>query len=252
MNRLVVVGLASASLSAQVARGVDHSALDALLKEFVHGSRVDYRGLKAEASTLADYVRSLADVDVSKLDTKEQMALYINAYNAFTLTLILEHLTPGFGGITEIPEARRWKHKRWVVGGHTYSLDEIENTVLRARFGDARVHTAINCASVGCPDLRAEAFTGEKLDSQLDEQFRRFVNDPRHVRVRGGVLYVSAIFDWFKGDFTMGGVTVAEFIARYADDGLRRKIEGLGRGVRVKFLDYDWSLNTAAGAHGGK
>ncbi len=250
-TRFLVLMLMGVGVSVTDGGGVDHSAFDGLLKQFVRDDGVDYRGLKTEEARLVSYARTLAGVEVSKLGDEERMALFINAYNAFTLSLILEHFKPGFTSINEIPEGKRWKAKRWVVGGRTYSLDEIEHEVLRAEFADARIHAALNCASVGCPDLRAEAFAADRLNTQLDEQFRRFVNAPKHVRVRGGKLWVSSIFDWFAGDFTRDGETVASHIARYAASDLRERIVRLGVGVKIKFLKYDWSLNVAKRTGGG-
>ena len=200
----------------------DHSAFDELLHRYVHDSRVDYRGLATEGP---------------------QLALFINAYNAATLMLIVEHDSPALASIKDIPSSKRWKDRRWRVAGATYSLDDLEHKVLRPEFGDPRVHTAINCASVGCPDLRAEAFVGTRLSAQLDHQAVRFVNDPRHVQVKGKTLHVSSIFKWFAEDFRTDGGSVHGFILRYADEELRRQMEALGPRPKIKYLDYDWSLN---------
>ena len=171
------------------------------------------------------------------------MALFINAYNAATLMLIVEHDSPSLKSIKDIPAGKRWKDRRWRLAGTLYSLDDLEHKVLRPRFGDARVHAAINCASVGCPDLRAEAYRGSGLSEQLDDQAARFVNDPRHVKVEGQTLHVSSIFQWFDEDFQAGGGSVVGFITRYADAELRRRIDALGRQPKIEYLDYDWSLN---------
>ncbi len=221
----------------------DHSAFDELLHRYVHDSRVDYRGLAAERPQLIGYLDSLGGIDAVGLERDDRMALFINAYNAATLLLIVEHDSPALASIKDIPSSKRWKDRRWRVAGATYSLDDLEHKVLRPEFGDPRVHTAINCASVGCPDLRAEAFVGTRLSAQLDDQAARFVNDPRHVQVKGKTLHVSSIFKWFAEDFRTDGGSVHGFILRYADNELRRQMEALGPRPKIKYLDYDWSLN---------
>ncbi len=229
---------------------VNHNVLDALLNAYVHGDGVDYQGLKSRQNELAGYVASLDEVDASAhgfesvgFSGRERMALFINAYNACTLLLIVEHFSGDLKSIKDIPAGERWKHVRWKIGGRKYSLDAIEHEVLRGEFKDARIHTVINCASVGCPSLRAEAFRGRKLERQLDEQCRRFVNDAKHVRVVDGKLRVSKLFKWFKEDFTRDGNSVPGFILRYADDALRAQVERLGLKPRIEYLEYDWSLN---------
>lgn len=221
----------------------DHSAFDELLHRYVHDSRVDYRGLATERPQLIGYLDSLGGIDAARLGRDDRMALFINAYNAATLLLIVEHDSPALASIKDIPSSKRWKDRRWRVAGATYSLDDLEHKVLRPEFGDPRVHTAINCASVGCPDLRAEAFVGTRLSAQLDDQAARFVNDPRHVQVKGKTLHVSSIFKWFAEDFRNDGGSVHGFILRYAADELRRQMEALGPRPKIKYLDYDWSLN---------
>lgn len=225
----------------------DHSAFDGLLHRYVHESRVDYHGLATERTQLLSYLHSLGKIDSAQLGRDDRMALFINAYNAATLLLIVEHDSPALASIKDIPSSKRWKDRRWLVAGATYSLDDLEHKVLRPEFGDPRVHSAINCASIGCPVLRAEAFVGARLSAQLDDQAARFVNDPRHVQIKGKTLYVSKIFEWFGEDFRNDGGSVRGFILRYADDELRRQIEALGGKLKIKYLKYDWSLNRYEG-----
>ncbi len=236
IRAVMIVGLATLAVA------VDHAPLDALLKRHVHGNRVDYNSLAQERSAIVAYVDSLAKVNTDKLSRDERMAMFINAYNACTLNLVVENLSGGLKSLKDIPENRRWKDERWNVGGHVYTLNDIEHKVLRAEFKDPRVHASINCASVGCPPLRAEAFTADRLDAQLDEQFRRFVNDRNQIHVKDGVLYLSSIFDWFRGDFETEERTVLGWIKRYANEDLRRSIDQLGSKPVIKYIDWDWSL----------
>ncbi|MFQ5505630.1 MAG: DUF547 domain-containing protein, partial [Planctomycetota bacterium] len=147
----------------------DHSMLDALLKEHVRkNGRVDYRSLGREAKQLDAYLDSLDRAKLPDMGRDEVLALLINAYNACTLRLILDYLP--LSSIRDIPADLRWDDRRWSMGGLTLSLTEIENEYLRARFREPRIHFAINCASIGCPPLRAEAYVGARIDAQLEEQ----------------------------------------------------------------------------------
>ncbi|MCG8643055.1 MAG: DUF547 domain-containing protein, partial [Desulfobacterales bacterium] len=118
--------------------------------------------------------------------------------------------------------------------------DEVEHEILRPTFKDARIHVAVNCASIGCPPLRPEAFEGDRLEEQLNEQTTAFINGPGNVKIDGNTIYVSKIFRWFKEDFIGGPVS---FVRQYASPDLLVRIDAMGDNVRVKYLDYDWALN---------
>jgi hypothetical protein len=122
------------------------------------------------------------------------------------------------------------------------TLDQIEHDILRKQFKDPRVHFAVNCASKGCPPLQGEPFVGEHLDDQLNRAAAAFINNPRFNRLEGDTLWVSKIFDWFKEDFNRD--IVGTFI-RYAKPPLRAKLEGRRDRIKIRYLDYDWSLNGA-------
>ena len=241
----------AATAAAERADAGLHAPYDALLRQFVRDGVVDYTGLSARRDELQGYLRALAATDPDALSRDEQAALWINAYNAFTLELMLEYLGR-IDGIKDISSGKRWKHERWDVGGTRYSLDQIEHEILRPR-GDARVHFALVCASVSCPDLRAEAYVGATLDAQLDDAARHFLADTsKGLRTAmesgffGGddpTLYLSKIFDWFEEDFEGDGQDVVDFVLRYApaEDAafIRRHRDDLD----VDHMDYDWSLN---------
>lgn len=226
-----------------------HAAFDALLARHVHGDVVDYAGLGADRAALQDYLATLARTDPDALDRAGRMALWINAYNAFTLELVLREL-PGLESIKDIPSGRRWEGRLWDVGGTRYSLDQIEHEILRP-MGDARVHFAINCASQSCPALADEAYLPQTLDSQLDAAGRAFLADPeRGLRFgdeRGlfgtsHVLRLSRIFDWFEDDFERDG-TRLDFVLRFAPERAVAYVREHRDDLDVEFLDYDWSLN---------
>jgi len=221
----------------------DHSGLDRLLAEFVdEAGRVDYEGIAGRRDELSRYIDSLAAAPFESLGRNEKLALLINAYNAFTLELILEHYP--LDSVRDIPEDDRWKAIRWTVAGQVYSLDRIEHEEIRPKFREPRVHFALVCAAVGCPPLRREAYVGDRLEAQLNEQAVRVHGDERWVRYEPGseTIELTSLYEWFRGDFEQDAGSILDFVARYlpelpADDR-----------PKVRFLDYDWSLNAQRGA----
>ena len=219
----------------------DHGVWDELLQRYNHQGMVDYGGLKKEEARLDAYLDLLAGVDPQSLDRDEQFAFYVNAYNAWPVKLILT----GYPGIKSIKDFSRlftsvWKKKFITINGEIVSLDHIEHDILRPRFKDPRVHFAVNCASKSCPALYKEAFTGTHLQVQLEDAARQFINDVRFNRLEGGTLYVSRIFKWFNEDFNRD---IAGFVEQYAASGLKTSIAANRENLKVKYLDYDWSLN---------
>ena len=220
---------------------VDHSLFNELLKIYVKNGVVSYEGFKNEEAKLDQYLIVLEKTKVEQLPGNEQFAFYINAYNAWTIKLILSEY-PGIESIWDLGNIIRtpWKKKICRLNGKVVSLDHIENEILRPTFKDPRVHFAINCASKGCPPLRPEAYNGKKLDQQLDEAARIFINDPKYNRLEGKKLYVSKIFKWFDDDFNND---IAGFIMTYAEGSLKLNLEGNRENIKVRYLDYDWDLN---------
>jgi Protein of unknown function, DUF547 len=265
-RRQVLTALASLALLAPArAQSLDHShaAWTALLKKHVvvlqggRASQVRYAGMAQDQAALKAYTASLSAVSQASFDAfskAQQMAFLINAYNAFTVELILTRY-PKLDSIKDLGSllSSPWKPKFISLLGGKHSLDNIEHDMLRARgrYDEPRVHFAVNCASIGCPALREEAFTPDKLEAQLEEQAQRFMADRSRNRwnAQNGRLEVSKIFDWFGEDFRSGfkGVTSLEvFLARYAqqlaDTPAERERIRAG-GLPVSFLDYDWKLN---------
>jgi hypothetical protein len=182
------------------------------------------------------------------------MAFLINAYNAFTVELILTRY-PKLESIKDLGTllSNPWKPKFIKLLGTEMSLDNIEHDTLRAkgRYDDPRIHFAVNCASVGCPMLREEAFVADRLEAQLDEQALRFMSDRSRNRYADGRLLLSKIFDWYGGDFKAGykGISsLGAFAGRYANqlaDAPADRERIRAGGVDIGFLDYDWKLNDA-------
>jgi len=223
---------------------VSHVLWDKLLHRHVKTDGfVDYKGFIRDSVEFKQYLALLsgANPDSKNWTREEKMAFWINAYNAFTVQLIVDNYP-----ISSIKDIKRglvfvntvWDIKFIRIGGKTYDLNNIEHSILRPEFKDARVHAAINCASYSCPVLRSEAFTADKLDAQLPDAMRRFVNDPLRNRVSAKKAEISEIFKWFRGDFVRDAGSVRAYINRYAG-------ERLASNGKISYINYGWSLNEA-------
>lgn len=220
---------------------VDNSIYEDLLKKNVADGVVSYKGFKAEEARLDQYLGMLEKVNPEKLERNEKFAFYINAYNAWTIKLILSEY-PGVKSIKDLGSIFQspWKKSICRLNGKIMTLDDIEHGILRPVFKDPRVHFAVNCASKDCPNLISEPYSGKILDSQLDASVKAFINNPSKNRIDGETLYVSSIFKWFSEDFQDD---IKGFILKYASDELKAGIGKSGENLKIKYLDYDWSLN---------
>ncbi len=240
------------------AQAFDHNTWDDLLARHVRPLRggvataVDYAGMARDRALLAGYLARLgavSEAEFRRWPEKERLALLINAYNAWTVELVLTAWPEldsirDLGSLLETP----WKKRFIPFLGQTRSLDDIEHSMIRAKgvYDEPRIHFAVNCASVGCPALRPEAYTGDRLDAQLADATRRFLSDRTRNQVTGDRLAVSSLFKWYGKDFKrVGGLRA--FLAGQAEalgltDGERRGLED--GALEIVFLDYDWRLNT--------
>lgn len=197
----------------------------------------------ADKAALKAYLRGLQAVDVDRMTKVQQLAYWINLYNATTVNLVLDAYPVGSikrvqGGLLG---QGPWKHKVLSIKNESVSLDDIEHRILRPIWRDPRIHYAINCAALGCPNLGAHAFTPGRADAMLDEAARAFVNHPRAFRRENGALVASSIYDWFAVDF--GGPTgVINHGRRFASPTTLALFRGKERPDRYA---YDWSLNSA-------
>ena len=236
------------------ALGFDQHAWDVLLKKHVvvldggKASQVRYAGMAQDRAALRAYLAQLSKVRQEEFDRwprEEQVAFLINAYNAFTVEKILARY-PDIGSIWDFGKlfGNPFKDEFFVLLGQKRSLDWIEHQKLRQTYRDPRIHFAVNCASVGCPMLREEAYVAARLEAQLEAQARRFLSDRSRNRLREERLEVSKIFDWFKEDFEPRAAYFARYAEVLSDDPKGRSAISGGK-LALRFLDYDWSLNDA-------
>ena len=239
----------------------DHAEWDGLLKEHVTvinggiATQLDYSGIAAERAVLKAYLGEAAQVPRRTFESwsvAAQLAFLINVYNASTVDVILEKY-PDIDSIRDIGFflSSAWNQEFANLFGEPVTLNEIEHEIIRGwgRYNEPRIHFAVNCAAIGCPALRAEAFISEKLEMQLEDSTVKFLSDRSRNYFDNGRMYVSSIFDWYKEDFEKGwgGVdSVAEFLAGYAAELEvdRATANQLWAGdIRIRHLKYDWGLN---------
>ena len=229
--------------------GFEHATFDALVSTHADASTgtVDYAGLAEEEARLDRYLESLAGARLEELSRRAQLALFINAYNACTLKLILRHY-PGLESIRDIDSP--WTKPRCEVGGHRLSLDEIEHNIIRPIYRDPRIHFAVNCAATSCPHLAEFAYTGAEIDAQLEARTRATLSDEKFVRIEQGSLGYTRVMEWYRDDFVdpafAGSAgSVPRYIAEYTRKQVRAFIEDHGGEPPSSPLEYDWSLNDA-------
>ncbi|HDR47065.1 MAG TPA: DUF547 domain-containing protein [Geoalkalibacter subterraneus] len=233
---------------------VDHSAWQAFLDKYLvadHPSgvnRVRYGSVsEADRKSLDRYLGQLQQTPVTQLNRNEQMAYWFNFYNALTIQVVLEHypvssirrinISPGWFS------SGPWGAKLVEVEGEKLSLDDIEHRILRPVWQDARIHYAVNCASIGCPNLQPRAFTAANLDSLLTAAARQYINHPRGVSFDDGRLQLSSIYEWFQEDFEDSREGVLRHLQKYAEPELAAQLASFDGKISY---EYDWSLNDTA------
>ncbi len=231
---------------------VDHAKWDQFLNRYLKPggdgiNRVAYGRVTAPGrATLGRYISALGGVPVRRLARPQQLALWINLYNALTVKTVLDHYpVKSIRDIGISPDwlaIGPWGAKLVTIGGVALSLDDIEHRILRPIWRDPRIHYAVNCAAVGCPNLMARAFTAGNAEAMLDKAARAYVNHPRGVRLDGTRLRVSSLYLWYLDDF---GGNVAGVIAHLRRYGTPAWAKALGRVTAITDQGYDWSLNDA-------
>jgi hypothetical protein len=236
----------------------DTSPYARVLESYVTpGGEVRYAELKRNPAELDAFLRQLAAISPENRPElfptpASRMAYWINAYNAFVIHGVLRaypvesvrDLKLGFGLLF-------FKRAVFVAGGKKYSLDDIEHGILRKQFAEPRIHFAVNCASLSCPTLRREPYAAERLEEQLEKAAREFIGKEDNVWMRGDVLFLSKIFDWYGKDFLkalerdgVANPALADYVARYLPEPLAARLRE--EKPRIEFYGYDWSLNDAS------
>ncbi|MGQ9588864.1 MAG: DUF547 domain-containing protein [Planctomycetota bacterium] len=232
-----------------------HAPWDGLLKKYVNDAgRVDYAGLRRnDAATLKKYLDDLARADIGSIrDERELKAFWTNAYNAICVQTLLDHGLPSPVPHSNVPVfgTNIFTERTYKVAGKVRSLDDIEHGIIRKMYRDSRLHAALVCGARSCPRLRPEAYTGEKIEGQLEEEcvswFQKETSDGKERKNRldrkGRVYHVSKIFDWFQEDFRGNTAGVLEFLKKYSSAEDREFLEK--NRVEIQYLAYDWTLNS--------
>jgi hypothetical protein len=227
-----VASAAPPAPTAPAAAPPKHEQWDALLQQYVSADgRVDYAGLLGEKSRLQSYLDALAALPPEKSwGRNEQLAYWINAYNAFTVKLILDHYP--LASILSLHGSKPWDVSWIEIGGKKYSLNQIEHEIIRKQFREPRIHFAVNCAAVSCPPLLNRAWTADKLETYFSRQAKNFINNPKYNQLGAGALRLSKIFEWYAEDFG----DIIKYLNTYASSPISPAAE-------VSYLEYDWRLN---------
>jgi hypothetical protein len=206
---------------------------DQLLKKYVGtNGMVDYAAWKKDPQ-MQRAIKLFSSQHPNETWSKSEiMAYWINVYNAYTVKLILDNFP--LRSITDLDKP--WDTKFIQIQGKSYSLNQIEHEILRKKYKDPRIHFAVNCASFSCPKLLNTAYRAEKLNAQLEQQAKEFINDKSRNRISPKQIEISKLFDWYKEDFTSGGKSVIDYLNKYAAVSISSTAE-------LSYLDYDWSLN---------
>jgi hypothetical protein len=243
---LIIIGLFVGYGIAGTEKANLHQDFNEILQQYVVGDKFDYDALyqnKQDLQKLYNYVDLLERQNPDSWSENEALAYWINLYNAATIELVLKNYPvksiKDIGFLFSSP----WKRKVVKVNGKELSLDDIEHKIIRKKFKDARIHFALNCASLGCPPISNTAFTPAELDKQLDAACKRAIRSSKWVKITDNEIWVTKVFDWYKDDFVAYAGSVREFIARYRPED-RDKIMDENR--ELKIMDYDWSLNKVA------
>jgi hypothetical protein len=211
----------------------NHSVWNDLLKKNVSSSgKVNYKALKNEKSKIENYINQLTEFETqTDWSRNEKLAYWINLYNAVTVKLILDNYP--LKSITDLYGGKPWDKKLITIGSKSYSLNNIENDIIRPKFNDARIHFAVNCAAKSCPKLMNGAFLPEKLNYQLNKQAKAFINGPKN-NITANAITISKIFDWYKDDFKHGDLIT--FLNQYSNTQINPN-------ASINFNEYDWNLN---------
>lgn len=211
---------------------LNQNAWGQLLQKYVSATgKVNYKGMKAEKADLDAYLKYLENNPIQDNWSKaKKMAWWINAYNAFTVKMIVDNYP--VSSITKLHGGKPWDVKWIKLNGRTYTLNNIENDILRPEFKDARIHFAVNCAAQSCPPILNEAWTESNLEQMLEKQAKAFINNPKFNTIKNNEIEISRIFEWYAVDFG----NIVDYLNRYSNT-------KISKNAKVKYKEYDWNLN---------
>ena len=222
---------------------MDHSLFESLLKNNVDSDGwVNYENIKNDPKLLDNYIAALRTTPFDDMGRSQKLALLINAYNAFTIKLIVENYP--LSSIKDIPAAKRWDDIRWNVGGHVWSLTQIEQKQIRPKFKEPRIHFALVCGAIGCPPLRNEVYQANHLEAQLSDQAVYVHSHQTWFQfdsTKDDLVRLTKLYSWYGDDFTQVAGSPIDFAARYSPQ-LQQSLNS-GTSPRIFWLDYDWTLN---------
>lgn len=221
---------------------LSHDVFNQILQRHVDEGRVDYTKLKENPRVLDDYLDQLAAANLIKMNYSEQLAFWINAYNALIIKGVIDHYPTK--SVRKVKLFRGFFSRlKFQVAEEAYTLNQIEHNIIRTEFVDPRVHFALVCASLSCPPIENSVFLPETIEEQLDEVTQKFISDPKKVRLdrQKRRVYLSKIFKWYKEDFSEGYDGVPDFLADYLPPEDAEFV--LEKDIKFVFLAYDWTLN---------
>jgi hypothetical protein len=234
-------------------QNIDHSVFTEVLNSYVKNGLVDYKNLKDD-NRLYEYVDYISKIDPEDIKSEnEKIAFYINAYNAFTLKIICDNypvegindLNSGGRIISHVLGTTVWDKDLVVINGKKTTLNHVEHDILRRKYDEPRIHFALVCAAISCPPLRNEAYTRDKLNEQLDDQAKTFLNDSRRNKfdLKAREAELSKILDWYGDDFADNEEDLLIYISKYLPVKIAKDIQKNADEWDVDFLSYNWSLN---------
>ena len=219
------------------AHAFDHSPYQSLLTSHVKHGRVSYAGIRGDRAArtrLNGYVASLGRASIAKLGREAQLAFFLNAYNALVIKAVVDRMP--LSSVMKVKGFfKRFKHR---VAGRDVTLDQLENSIIRPRFKEPRIHFALVCAAKSCPPLSSRAFSARSLERHLDGLARAFINGPHGVQVKGGKATISKLFQWYEGDFKAAAGSLGKYLARYDKKNAALLVKG-----GFSYLHYNWELN---------
>lgn len=251
---LMTVSIVSIVLTAPIVQAarVDHAIFDAVLKEHVSDGRADYKNLCSD-KRLGGYLKELSNADMAGLTEQEEIALWLNAYNAYMLKIVCDHYPLKnlnrlhFGGLVTAALLGKtvWDRRVAVVGGEKYTLKKLDHGIIRTKFKDPRLQFGMSCGAVSCPPLRSQAYTADQLDEQLNDQAKRFFNDPilNTFGLKSKNAQLSPIMNWNAHYFGKGLVEVLAFIAQFVPSDVGQSLKEHPEEWTVTYGEYDLTVN---------